>query len=368
MNFGVPKEVGPYEFRVGLVPAAVDALIRAGHQVFIEASAGKDAGFYDNDYERVGGTIVYSAAEAYRRADVVVKVVGPLEQEYFYFRPEQAILGFLNLSIAPSILIDTLQKNDITTIAAEMIQKEDGTLPVLLPTSEIAGGLAPLIAGQLMQSPYGGKGILLNGIPGTPPADVIIIGAGVLGTYAARSFSNLGAQVTVLDRNISALQNIDSMFRGAIGTMISNHFNLMKAVCFADVVVCAAAVPGERAPLLITKPMIEMMNSRSIIMDFAIDNGGCAETSRPTTLLNSTFIKENIIHYCVPNTPALVARTASYAFSNGVLPYLQEIGKLGLEETIKSNFSLKAGINMFKGKLSHKGLAKALSKKIEVNL
>ena len=368
MNFGVPKEVGPYEFRVGLVPAAADALVRAGHHVFVETSAGKAAGFHDNEYEKVGGTIVYSADEAYRRADVVVKVVGPREQEYFHFRHEQAIFAYLNLSVAPSILLDTLQKNEITAIAAETIQKEDGTLPVLLPTSEIAGGLAPLIAGQLMQSPAGGKGILLNGIPGTPPADVIIIGAGVLGTYAARSFSNLGAQVTVLDKNISTLQKIDTMFQGAIGTMISNPFNLMKAVCFADVMVCAAAVPGERAPLLITKSMIKMMNPRSIIMDYSIDNGGCAETSRPTTLLSPTFVKEGIIHYCVPNTPALVARTASYAFSNGVLPYLIEIGNLGLDESIKTNPSLKAGINMYKGKLSHNGLATAFSQKVEVDI
>ncbi|MFQ5583501.1 MAG: alanine dehydrogenase [Calditrichia bacterium] len=368
MIFGVPREVGQNEYRVGLVPAAVDALVRAGHQVFIESSAGKSAGFKDTDYEKVGGKIVYNPMEAYRRADVIVKVVCPEEAEYLHFRHEQAIFGYLGLNIAPTLLIDTFRKNEITAIGAETIQKEDGTLPVLLPTSEIAGGLAPLIAGQLMQSPAGGRGILLNGIPGTPPADVVIIGAGVLGTHAARAFSNLGAQVTVLDRNMTALQKIDTIFGGRIGTMISNPYNLLKAVCFADVVVSAVAVPGERAPVIITKAMIEMMNSRSIIMDYAIDNGGSAETSRPTTLLNPTFVKEGVIHYCVPNTPALVARTASYAFSNGVLPYLLEIGKLGLEEAIKSDPTLKAGVNMYKGKLSHKRLAKALSQKLEVKL
>ncbi|NIT53875.1 MAG: alanine dehydrogenase, partial [candidate division Zixibacteria bacterium] len=232
MNFGVPKEVRPYEFRVGLTPPAADALIRAGHEVYIERAAGRDAGFHDNDYEKVGAKIVYSASEAYGRADIVVKVTRAADTEYMHFRPGQTIFSFIHLAVASPDLMESFKENEITAIAYETIQKEDGNLPVLLPTSELAGGLAPIIAGQLMQSINGGKGILLNGIPGTPPAAVVILGAGVLGTFAARSFSRLGAQVTILDKELKALQRIDNMFGGRISTMISNPFNLTKAVSF----------------------------------------------------------------------------------------------------------------------------------------
>jgi alanine dehydrogenase len=365
MNFGVPKEVRPYEFRVGLTPAAVDALVRAEHEVFIERSAGRDAGFHDNDYENVGGKIVYSAAEAYGRADIVIKVARPTEKEYMHFRPGQCIFSFIHLAVSSPDLMDSFKENEITVIALETIQKEDGVLPVLLPTSELT---APIIAGQLMQSINGGKGILLNGIPGTPPAAVVIIGAGILGTFAARSFSRLGAQVTVLDKELKALQRIDNMFGGRISTMISNPFNLTKAVSFADVVVCCAAVHGQRAPILITRAMVQMMSSRSILIDFSIDNGGCAETSHPTNLVHPTFVKEGIIHYCVPNVPTLVARTASYALSNAHLPYLLEIGKNGIDDAIKKYSALRAGVNVYQGKLAHSGVAEELSRKVEVKL
>jgi alanine dehydrogenase len=368
MNFGVPKEVRPYEFRVGLTPPAADALIRSGHEVYIERSAGRDAGFQDNDYDKVGAKIVYSASEAYGRADVVVKVTRPMEKEYMHFRDGQTIFSFTHLAVASPDLMNSFKENEITAIAYETIQKDDGILPVLMPTSELTGGLAPIIAGQLMQSINGGKGILLNGIPGTPPAAVIIIGAGVLGTFAARSFSRLGAQVTVLDKELKALQRIDNMFGGRISTMISNPFNLTKAVSFADVVVCCAAVPGQRSPILITRAMVQMMSSRSVLIDFAIDNGGCAETSHPTNLVHPTFVKEGIIHYCVPNVPTLVARSASYALSNALLPYLLEIGKTGLEEALRNIPELRTGVNMYQGKLAHPGIAAVLSRNVEVEL
>lgn len=368
MNFGVPKEVRPYEFRVGLTPAAADALVRAGHEVFVERSAGRDAGFHDNDYERVGARIVYSASEAYGRADVAVKVTRPSDKEYMHFRPGQTIFSFLHLAVSSPDLLESLKKNEMTAIACETIQRDDGVLPVLRPISELTGGLAPIIAGQLMQTMNGGKGILLNGIPGTPPAAVVIIGAGVLGTFAARAFSKLGAQVTILDKDLSALQQIDEMFCGRISTMISNPFNLTKAVSFADVVVCCAAVPGQRAPIIITRSMVQMMSSRSVLIDFAIDNGGCSETSHPTNLVHPTYVKEGIIHYCVPNVPTLVARTASYAFSNAHLPYLLEIGKNGVEQAVKNVSSLRAGANVYQGKLAHPKVAEELSRKVEVKL
>ncbi|NOX38260.1 MAG: alanine dehydrogenase [Calditrichaeota bacterium] len=368
MNFGVPKEVRPFEFRVGMTPAAADAVIRAGHQVYIEKGAGDGAGFHDQDYLDVGAHIVYSAHEAYGRADVVVKVSRPTEDEYRYFIKGQTIMSFLNLSVASPDLLEALKANQITAIAYETIQSDNGTLPVLLPTSEVAGRMAPIIAGRLMESLAGGRGILLSGIPGIPPAQVVILGAGVLGTNAARAFHNIGAEVTVLDKNMNALQRIDNMFNGKVSTMLANPFNIAKAVSFADVLVGAVAIPGQRAPILVNREMVKSMRKRAVIIDFSIDNGGCVETSRPTNLKYPSFIEEGIIHYCAPNVPALVARTASYALSNALLPFLLHIGQQGIPEALKTSPDLARGVNLLKGKLAHPGVAAALNKRVEVTL
>ncbi len=368
MNFGVPKEVRPLEYRVGLTPAAVDALVRAGHQVFVERAAGVSAGFHDRDYQAVGGQIVYSPAEAYGRADVVVKVARPTADEYVHFRHGQAILSFLHLAVASPDLLEALQEYEITAIAYETIQADDGTLPVLLPTSEVAGRMAPIIAGQLLESIEGGRGILLSGIPGTPPAAVVILGAGVLGTNAARAFHGLGAQVTVLDKDMRALQRIDAMFGGQVATMLANPYNIAKAVSFADVLVGAVAVPGERAPILVTRQMVRSMRPRAVIIDFSIDSGGCVETSRPTNHVDPSYIEEGVIHYCVPNVPARVARTASYALSNALLPYLLEIGQRGVAGAVRAIPDLRRGVNVLRGMLAHPGVAAALGREVEVSL
>jgi len=368
MNFGVPREVRPFEYRVGLTPAAVDALVRAGHHVFIEKAAGMNAGFRDQDYEHVGGKIVYSAAESWGRADIVVKVSRPTMEEYVRFKEGQVLFSFLHLAVASSDLFEALSKNKITSVAYETIQKEDGTAPILLTTSEVAGRLSPIIAGQLMESTAGGRGILLNGVPGTPPAVVVILGAGVLGTNAARSFYNLGAEVTVLDISLKALQKIDEMFQGHVATMVANPFNISKAVAFADVLVGAVAKQGERSPILVTRSMLQSMRPRTILMDFSIDSGGCTETSRPTTLANPYYMEEGVIHYCVPNVPALVSRSASYALSNALLPYLLQIGELGIEEGIRKIEEIKRGINLLNGKLAHPVVAAAMGKKPEIKV
>jgi len=368
MNFGVPKEVRPFEYRVGLTPAAVDALVRVGHQVYIEKSAGINAGFRDEDYTEVGGQIVYSAAEAWGRADMVVKIGRPTEDEYRHFRTGQAIMSFLHLETASPDLYQALKENKITAIANEMIETDEGLLSVLYATSEVAGRLAPIIAGQLLQNITGGKGILLSGIPGTPPATVVIIGAGVLGSNAARAFYNLGSEVVVLDRDLKVLQRIDNLFDGKISTMLANPYNIAKAVSFADVLVCAVTVPGERAPILVTRDMLRSMRSKSVVLDFSINNGGCLETSRPTTLANPSYIEEGIIHYCVPNAPALVSRTASYAFSNALLPYLLTIGEKGIDRAIKEVSELKRGVNLWQGKLANSRIATGLGYETEVEL
>ncbi len=368
MNFGVPKEVRPLEYRVGLTPASVHALVKAGHQVFVEQGAGLSAGFRDRDYQAVGGSIVYSAAEAYGRADVVVKVTRPTEAEYERFRPGQVLMAFLHAAVASPDLLQAFREQRLTAIAYETIEASDGTLPVLLPTSEVAGRMAPIIAGQLLESIEGGRGILLSGIPGVPPAAVVILGAGVVGTNAARTFLGVGAEVTVLDKDLRALQELDRVLEGRAGTMLANPYNVAKAVAFADVLVGAVAVAGERAPVLVSRAMVRSMQPRAVIIDFSIDNGGCVETSRPTNHINPSYIEEGVVHYCVPNVPARVARTASYALANAILPYLLDIGRQGIHLALESHDDLRRGVNVFEGRLAHPGLASALGREVEVEL
>lgn len=368
MNFGIPKEIRPLEYRVALAPACVDALVKAGHQVYVERGAGLSAGFRDRDYQSVGGDIVYNPTEVYGRADVVIKVARPTKDEYEQFRPRQLLLAFLHAAVASPDLLQALRESEVTAIGYETIEDPSGNLPVLLPTSEVAGRMAPLIAGQLLESIDGGRGILLSGIPGVPPAAVVILGAGVLGTNAARSFLGVGAEITVLDESLPALQRLDRILEGRAATMLATPYNIAKAAAFADVLVGAVAVPGQRAPVLVTRSMVHSMRQRAVIIDFAIDMGGCVETSRPTSHIDPAYIEEGVIHYCVPNVPARVARTASYALANAILPYLLEVGRLGLKIALRRNPDLRRGVNTYEGQLAHAGLAEALGVQVEVEL
>ncbi len=357
MNFGVPKEVRDLENRVGLTPAGVHALVGAGHKVYVERGAGVGAGFSDENYRTVGADIVYSAEEAYGRADVVTKVTRLTSEEYGLLRPGQTILSFTHLAVASRDLVEALQAREVTLIAYEMIQSADGTLPVLHTSSEVAGRLAPIIAGELLSSTRGGRGILLSGVTGVPPGAIVILGAGVLGTNAARAFLGLGAQVTVLDRNSQRLQRIEDMTGGRVTTLFSTRYNLQRVVEFADVLVGAVLSPGQRAPVLISREMVKRMRPRAVIMDFSIDQGGCVETSRPTTHRDPTFVAEGVIHYCVPTILSRVARTASHALLNASLPFLFDIGQNGIDEAIRGNPALARGVNVWRGKLMETPLA-----------
>ncbi|HSG16145.1 MAG TPA: alanine dehydrogenase [Anaerolineae bacterium] len=368
MNFGVPKEIRDLEMRVGLSPAGVLTLTQAGHTVFIEKGAGVGAGFSDEHYRRSGAQIVYAAAEAYGRAEVVAKVARPTAAEHRLFRHGQTLFSFLHLSVSSPDLLEALAVNEITAVAYETIQEEDGVLPVLIPMSEIAGRLAPIIAGQLIMNIHGGRGTLLSGLPGVPPAAVVILGAGVLGVNATRAFLGLGAQVTVLDRDIQALQKLDDVFGGQVTTMISNEFNLQRAAEFADVLMGCVLVPGQRAPILVSREMVRRMRPRSVIIDYSIDQGGCVETSRPTTLRDQTYLEEGVIHFCVPNMTAAVARTTSYAITNAALPYLLAIGQYGLLSQHRHMAALSLGMNLYKGKLSNAAVASALGRDMEIDL
>jgi alanine dehydrogenase len=352
MNIGIPKEIRPLEFRVGLNPAAVQMLIRSGHNCYIEHDAGLGAGFSDVEYEKAGAQIVYSTHEVFGRADLLVKVARPTLKEIKWLQPGSTISGLLHLNSARQDKINALLENKITAIALEQIQLADGVVPVRKALAQVGGQMVVQIAARLLQNDSGGKGILLGGVAGVPPAEVVIIGAGTAGSTATHAFIGIGAQVSVLDNNPKALQRIHDRYRGIV-TLIANPVNVSRACAYADVVVGSVLVPGERAPIVVTRQMVESMKPRSIIIDVSIDEGGCVETSRPTTHDQPTFIEGGVIHYCVPNIPGIVARTSTHAYINTAFPFLQEIADRGVDEAIAGNPAIEMGLNIYKGKLVH---------------
>ncbi|WP_420631248.1 alanine dehydrogenase [Candidatus Leptofilum sp.] len=360
MDFGVPREVRDLESRVGLSPAGVSTLASAGHVVYVETGAGKRAGFSDENYREAGGTIVYSAQEAYGRADVVAKVTRPTADEHVLFRPGQTIFSFLHLPVSSPDLLEALTAREITAVSYELIQEEDETRPVLLPASIIAGQMAPIVAGRLLRSDYHGRGILLSGLPGVPAAVIVIVGAGTLGSSAARAFAGMGAEVTVLDKDPRKLQTLYDRLHGRVTTMFANELNLKRATRFADVLIGAASKTGRRAPMLVSRDMVKQMRRGSVIIDYAIDEGGCVATSRPTTLRNTTYVAEGIIHHCVPNITAAYGRTTSYAITNAALPYLLAVGEAGTLAASDQMPALKQGLTLVDGRLVHQEVAQAL--------
>lgn len=352
MNIGIPKERRPFESRVGLSPAGVEILTQHGHQVYVEHEAGVGAGFDDREYEGAGARIVYSPEEVFGRADLMLKIARPLKEELEWLRPNTTLAGILHLASAREDKTEILLAKKITSIAYEQIQHGDGSLPVLRPLSQIGGAMAAQIAARLLQNNWGGKGILMGGVPGVPPAEVLVIGGGIVGTYATQMFLGMGAHVTVIDHNLAVLQRLWDRFP-TIVTMASTKRNLERATAFADVVVGAVLMPGQRAPILVSREMVRAMKPRSVIMDISIDQGGCIETSRPTNHEHPVFVEEGILHYCVPNMPGAVARTATHAFVNAAMPYILEIANSGSAEAIRSNPAIEKAVNTHAGELVH---------------
>ena len=352
MIISIPKERRPHEFRAGLSPAGVEILVQNGHHVYVERDAGVGAGFKDNEYESAGARIVYSGEEIFARADLVLKVARPLKEELDWMKPGATLTGLLHLASTRRDKVEVLLEKGITSIAYEQIQLPDGTLPLLRPFSQIGGSMAAQVAARLLQNNWGGKGILLGGVPGVPPAEVLILGSGVVGTYATQAFLGLGAHVTVISDDLEGLQKISERFPGIV-TLISTKRNIERATMFADVVVGAVLVTGERTPILVTRDMIHAMKPRSVIIDVSIDQGGCFETSRPTTHESPTFVDEGVIHYCVPNMPGVVARTATHAFVNAAMPYLVRLVNEGVDAAIANDPSLEKGVNTHQGRLVH---------------
>ncbi len=356
MNVGIPRERRTMEYRVGLTPAGIELLTCQGHTCYVEREAGLGAGFSDYDYERAGARIVYTPDEVFGRADLLLKVTRPTDEETEWMPPGQIMAGFLHLASARRIKVTMLLEKRVTAIAYELIQRDDGTLPVLKPMSQVGGRMIAQVGATLLQNNHGGKGILVGGVPGVPPAEVVIIGAGTAGTEAARTFIGMGASVYVLDKDLGRLQEIDRLFKGRVITMVSHTFNIAKVVRFADVLIGAVLVPGERAPILVTREMVGSMRPRSVIIDISIDQGGCIETSRPTTHASSTYVEEGILHYCVPNMSGVLARTATHAFNNAAWPHIQNIVRMGLDEALKQDPALAQGIATRDGEIIHPAL------------
>jgi alanine dehydrogenase len=355
MNIGIPKETRPFEYRVGLSPAGAEILIQNGHQVYVQHEAGVGAGFGDQEYEKAGARISYSSDEVFGRADFLLKVARPTKDELDWLRPGTTVAGLLHLASSRRDKVDVLLEKKVTSIAYEQIQLADGSLPVLRPFSEIGGSMTPTIAARFLQNNRGGKGILLGGIPGVPPAEVVILGSGVVAMYAARAFLGLGAHVTVVSNQLSSLQRLHEHFPGVV-TKISTQRNIENSTAYADVVVGAVLVTGQRSPIIVTREMVQNMKPRSVIIDVSIDQGGCFETSRPTTHEQPTYVDEGVTHYCVPNMPSAVARTATHAFVNAAIPYIIEIANKGVGAAISADPALAMGINTHDGKLVHLNL------------
>ena len=351
MNIGIPKERRPSEYRVGLTPAGVQLLTVDGHSCFVERGAGLGAGFRDEAYVDAGARIVYSGEEVFGRADLLLKVSRPTMEELEWLLPQQALMAYLYLPSARPEKLQALLDKSITAVAYESIRLEDGTLPVLKPLSQIGGRMAAQVAAMLSQNNFGGRGVLLGGVPGVPPAEVVILGAGVVGENAAQAFLGMGAHVTLLDQSLERLQALEAALSGRVVTLVSHAFNLERVCRFADIIVGAVHVPGERAPVLLTRALLGTMRPGAVFIDLSIDEGGCAETSRPTTHADPVFVEEGVLHCCIPNLPGVVARTATHAFLNAAWPFIRQIANLGPADAIAGDPALRRGVATHRGEI-----------------
>lgn len=358
MIIGVPKEIKDNENRVSLTPAGVYDLVHNGHTVLVETGAGVGSGFNDEDYIAAGAKIVPTAREAWD-AEMVMKVKEPLPTEYDYFRKGQILFTFLHLAAEPK-LTRALMEKEVVAIAYETIQLKDGSLPVLTPMSEVAGRMSVQIGAHFLENHAGGKGLLLGGVPGVAPANVVIIGGGVVGTNAAKMALGLGADVTILDTNVNRLRQLNDLFDGKVKTCMSNRFNIEEQVKKADLLIGAVLIPGARTPRIVSEEMVIQMKPGSVIIDVAVDQGGAIETiDRITTHSNPVYIKHGVIHYAVANIPGAVARTSTMALSNVTVPYALQIANKGFERAILENTDLAKGLNVISGKITYKAVAEA---------
>jgi alanine dehydrogenase len=362
MIIGVPREIKPGEQRIAATPAGVHALVEDGHRVIVEKDAGVGSGIRDDEYAKVGAQLA-PAGEIWATADLVLKVKEPIEEEYPRFRRGQILFTYLHLAAVPA-LASALRRAEVIAIAYETVQRPDGSLPLLTPMSEVAGRLAVLEGAHHLGKAYGGRGVLLGGVPGVPPANVVIIGGGTVGVHAARMAAGLGADVSLLDINLDRLRAIDEMFQGRVVTLASNAYNIEQALLRADLLVGAVLVTGVRAPRLVTRAMVERMKDGAVIVDVAVDQGGCIETIRPTTVFEPTYRVGRVVHYGVANMPALVPRTSTFALTNATLPYVRELAAKGAVAVAREGSALTRGFNVWSGRIVHPAVAESLGEPV----
>jgi alanine dehydrogenase len=359
MIIGIPKEIKDNEYRISTTPGAVETLVQAGHHVLIETHAGKGSGFPNEEYVHCGAEIVGTPAEVFARADMVIKVKEPLPPEYELLRQGQVLFTFLHLA-AEEQVTHVLLERKVTAIAYETVQLPDGSLPLLIPMSEVAGRMATQIAAHYLEKVNGGRGKLLGGVPGVRPADVVIIGGGTVGTNAAMIALGMGASVIIIDINADRLRYLSEILHGNLITLSSNPRNIAAAVRRADVLIGAVLLPGAKAPHLVTRQMVETMNPGSVIVDVAVDQGGCVETIHPTSHSDPIYTVNGVLHYGVPNIPGAVPRTSTYALSNATLPYALRLANLGFEKAVKSDAALAKGVSTYRGALACQAVAATL--------
>jgi alanine dehydrogenase len=358
MLIGVPKEIKTNENRVALLPVGASVLIQNGHRVVVETNAGKGSGFTDEDYKAVGAEIAKSPKEIFSSADMIMKVKEPINDEYAMIREGQIVFTYFHFA-ASKELTEAMMKNKCIAIAYETVQKADKSLPLLIPMSEVAGRMAPQEGAKYLEKSMGGRGVLLGGVPGTGPAEVMVLGGGVVGTNAAKIAAGFGARVTIFDNNLYRLRYLDDVMPRNVMTAMSNEYYIRAALPKADLVIGAVLIPGAKAPKLVTREMLGIMKEASVIVDVSVDQGGCIETCKPTTHENPTYFVDGILHYCVANMPGAVPHTSTLALTNATLPYAVEIANKGFEKAIKINNEIKLGLNVIDGKIVYEGVAEA---------
>lgn len=358
MIIGVPKEIKDNEARVGVTPAGVKALTEAGHKVLVETHAGELSGFTDDTYQDAGAEIVGDAGHVWGKAETVVKVKEPIASEYPYFREGLLLFTYLHLAPVPD-LTNKLLESKVIGIAYETVRDRNGALPLLTPMSEVAGRMSVQVGAAYLEKEHGGRGILLGGVPGVPPAYVTIVGGGIVGTNAAKIALGFGARVTLVDVNLNRLRELDDLFGGRLYTLASNSYNIAQATREADLVIGGVLIPGATAPKLVTRSMVSQMKKGSVIVDVAIDQGGCVETAKPTSHSNPSYKVDGVVHYCVTNMPGAVPHTSTLALTNSTFPYLMRIANLGVRGALKQDAGLAEGLNTYLGKITYRGVAES---------
>jgi alanine dehydrogenase len=362
MIIGVPKEIKNNENRVGLTPAGVSAFAKAGHKVFVQATAGLGSGFSDDEYKKAGATLLKTIAEIYKKAEMIIKVKEPIKEEYALIREGQLLFTYFHFaSYEP--LTKAMIKSKAVCLAYETVEKKDRSLPLLVPMSEVAGRMSVQEGAKFLEKPMGGRGILLGGVPGVKPAEVLVLGGGIVGTQAAIMAAGLGADVTIMDISLPRLRELDNILPKNVKTVYSNEYNIREMITHSDLIVGAVLIPGAKAPHLITKDMLKTMRPGTVLVDVAVDQGGCFETTKATTHENPTYVIDGVIHYCVANMPGAVPYTSTLALTNATLPYALQLANKGWKKACTDNEELRLGLNVVNGKVVYKGVSEAFNLK-----